>query len=58
MEKMWSDYESVEPYLVPDNADETVMDVKIDYGSSAGSLKPFQVRFDFGSDLRDMFRIC
>jgi phosphoinositide-3-kinase regulatory subunit 4 len=45
MERIWADYESVEPYLIPDIGDETVMDVKVDYGSSAGSSKPFQVGF-------------
>jgi phosphoinositide-3-kinase, regulatory subunit 4 len=45
MERIWADYESVEPYLVPDTGDETVMDVKVDYGSSTGSSKPFQVCF-------------
>ena len=43
MEKIWADYDSVEPYLIPDTRDDTVMDVKIDYGSPAGSLKPYQV---------------
>src|ERR1700683_2573687 len=43
MEKIWADYESVEPYLIPDTSDETVMNMKIDYGSSAGSSKPYQV---------------
>ena len=46
MERIWADYESVEPYLIPDTGDETVMDVKVDYGSSAGSSKPYQVFFE------------
>jgi phosphoinositide-3-kinase, regulatory subunit 4 len=43
MERIWADYESIEPYLIPDTGNETVMDVKVDYGSSAGSSKPYQV---------------
>ncbi|KAJ7628484.1 hypothetical protein FB45DRAFT_794341 [Roridomyces roridus] len=44
MERIWSDYESVEPYLVPEVAlEETVhMDVKVEYGASAARSKPFQ----------------
>lgn len=42
MERIWADYESVEPYLAPDVAEETVMNVKVDYTSSSSS-KPFQV---------------
>jgi phosphoinositide-3-kinase regulatory subunit 4 len=43
MERIWADYESVEPYIVPEIGDETVMDVKVDYGSSASSSRPYQV---------------
>ncbi|KAF5339043.1 hypothetical protein D9758_014111 [Tetrapyrgos nigripes] len=43
MERLWSDFDSVEPYLVEDTVEDTVkMDVKIDYNSSARSSKPFQ----------------
>lgn len=43
MEKIWSDFESVEPFLAVDAAEETVMDVKVDYMPSMSSSKPFQV---------------
>ncbi|KAH9916914.1 uncharacterized protein B0H18DRAFT_1036508 [Fomitopsis serialis] len=42
MEKIWSDFESVEPFLAVDAAEETVMDVKVDYMPSMSSSKPFQ----------------
>ncbi|KAJ6613557.1 hypothetical protein B0H10DRAFT_2047665 [Mycena sp. CBHHK59/15] len=42
MEIIWSDYESVEPYLVPDTVEETVMNVKVEYNSSTSMSKPFQ----------------
>jgi phosphoinositide-3-kinase regulatory subunit 4 len=47
MERIWADYESVEPYLAPDANEETVMDVRVTYGSSVSSSKAFQVRFCF-----------
>jgi phosphoinositide-3-kinase regulatory subunit 4 len=40
--KLWADYESVEPYLVSDAGEETVMDVKVEYTTTTAS-KPFQV---------------
>lgn len=43
LQRIWADYESVEPYLVPDTLDEAVMDVKIDYNSSIVTSRPFQV---------------
>lgn len=43
MERIWSDYESVEPYLVPDTVEDTVMDVKVEYNSTTSMSKPFQV---------------
>lgn len=45
IEKIWADYESVETYLIPETNDETVIagDVKVDYGISGGSSRPFQV---------------
>jgi phosphoinositide-3-kinase regulatory subunit 4 len=43
MERIWADYESVEPYLEQEAEEEPVMDVKIDYLSSAVVSKPFQV---------------
>ncbi|KAJ7715595.1 hypothetical protein DFH07DRAFT_862734 [Mycena maculata] len=42
MERIWSDYESVEPYLVSDTVEETVMDVKVEYNSSTSMSRPFQ----------------
>ncbi|KAI0729483.1 hypothetical protein C8Q72DRAFT_307334 [Fomitopsis betulina] len=39
MERIWSDFESVEPFLSIDTAE---MDVKVDYMPSMGSYKPFQ----------------
>ena len=44
MERIWSDFESVEPFLSIDSTEEPVMDVKVDYMPSMGSYKPFQVR--------------
>ena len=43
MERIWSDFESVEPFLSIDSTEEPVMDVKVDYMPSMGSYKPFQV---------------
>jgi phosphoinositide-3-kinase, regulatory subunit 4 len=45
MERIWADYESVEPYLAPDAAEEIIMDVKVDYTSPTSSSKPFQVSY-------------
>ncbi|KAI1788273.1 hypothetical protein LXA43DRAFT_1025990 [Ganoderma leucocontextum] len=41
MERIWADYESVEPYLINDAMEETVMDVKIDYVPQLISSRPF-----------------
>ncbi|KAL1939405.1 hypothetical protein VTO73DRAFT_9961 [Trametes versicolor] len=41
MERIWADYESVEPYLVSDSTGETVMDVKVDYTPQITSSRPF-----------------
>jgi phosphoinositide-3-kinase regulatory subunit 4 len=43
MERIWADYESVEPYLAPDAGDGTAMGVKVDYAPSDNSSKAFQV---------------
>lgn len=43
IERIWADYESIEPYIMVENVDETIMDVKVEYGSSAMPYKPFQV---------------
>ncbi|KAF4603205.1 Serine/threonine-protein kinase [Pleurotus pulmonarius] len=42
IERIWADYESIEPYIMVENVDETIMDVKVEYGSSAMPYKPFQ----------------
>ncbi|KAF7292927.1 hypothetical protein MIND_01191800 [Mycena indigotica] len=42
MERIWADYESVETYLIPESAEETVMDVKVEYNSTIGMSRPFQ----------------
>ncbi|KAJ7756947.1 armadillo-type protein [Mycena metata] len=42
LDRIWSDYESVEPYLVPDSMEETVMNVKVEYNSTTTVSKPFQ----------------
>ncbi|KAJ3746567.1 hypothetical protein DFH05DRAFT_1607341 [Lentinula detonsa] len=43
MERLWEDFESVEPYLVADIVEETVMDIKIDYHSTTTTVsRPFQ----------------
>ncbi|CDO75088.1 hypothetical protein BN946_scf185010.g13 [Trametes cinnabarina] len=41
MERIWADYESVEPYLVNEAVEETVMDVKVDYTPQIVSSRPF-----------------
>ncbi|KAL7284649.1 hypothetical protein ACG7TL_001946 [Trametes sanguinea] len=41
MERIWADYESVEPYLVNESIEETVMDVKVDYSPQIISSRPF-----------------
>lgn len=44
MERIWADYESIEPYLTVETGEETVkMDIKVDYVPSAAPSKPFQV---------------
>ncbi|KAG5644667.1 hypothetical protein DXG03_007966 [Asterophora parasitica] len=44
MEKLWADYESVEPYLVPDTTEESSpTNVKVEYPSTSTTVsKPFQ----------------
>ncbi|KAI0058381.1 ARM repeat-containing protein [Artomyces pyxidatus] len=42
MERIWADYESVEPYLVEDAGEETVMDVRVEYGPAESTSRPFQ----------------
>ncbi|KAI0050276.1 ARM repeat-containing protein [Auriscalpium vulgare] len=41
MERIWADYESVEPYLVEDTGEATVMDVRVDYAPPEPTSRPF-----------------
>ncbi len=43
MEKIWADYESIEPYLLEDTGGNTVTDVRVDYAPAETQGKPFQV---------------
>jgi phosphoinositide-3-kinase, regulatory subunit 4 len=43
MEKIWADYESIEPYLLEDTGENTVTDVRVDYAPAETQGKPFQV---------------
>ena len=45
LEKIWADYESIEPYILPESAPTPDMDVKVEYMPSLNSpsSKPFQV---------------
>ncbi|KAG6841356.1 hypothetical protein C0991_011899 [Blastosporella zonata] len=43
LEKLWGDYESVEPYLIPDIADEPSTSITVEYtATSANISRPFQ----------------
>ncbi|KAH7928336.1 ARM repeat-containing protein [Leucogyrophana mollusca] len=45
LERIWEDYEGVEPYIISDaDVERTVMDVRVDYNTAAptSSSKPFQ----------------
>ncbi|KAF8639172.1 hypothetical protein AX17_001659 [Amanita inopinata Kibby_2008] len=42
MDRLWADYESVEPYLGDDSMQQTVMDVRLDYAPLPVASKPFQ----------------
>ncbi|KAN0103594.1 ARM repeat-containing protein [Russula decolorans] len=42
MEKIWADYESVEPYLLEDTSENTVTDIRVDYAQAETQGKPFQ----------------
>ena len=44
MERIWADYESVEPYLINEATEEMAMDVKVDYTPQFASSRPFHVR--------------
>jgi phosphoinositide-3-kinase regulatory subunit 4 len=45
LERIWSDYESIEPYILPESAPAPDMDVKVEYMPTLNppSSKPFQV---------------
>ena len=43
IEKIWADYESVEPYLLEDNGEDTISDVRVDYAPVEAQGKPLQV---------------
>lgn len=43
MERIWADYESVVEYIAPNELEDTVMGVKLEYTSSVGASKRFQV---------------
>ena len=43
MEKIWADYESIEPYLLEDTGESTVTDIRVDYAPAEIQGKPFQV---------------
>jgi phosphoinositide-3-kinase regulatory subunit 4 len=43
MEKIWADYESIEPYLLEDTGEDTVTDIRVDYAPAETQGKPFQV---------------
>lgn len=47
MERIWADYEGVEPYLVPDGPEEAPVNLKSnDERLPTGAYKPFQVKSD------------
>jgi phosphoinositide-3-kinase, regulatory subunit 4 len=43
IEKIWADYESIEPYLVEDTGEDTVTDVRVDYAPAESPGKPLEV---------------
>jgi phosphoinositide-3-kinase, regulatory subunit 4 len=43
IEKIWADYESIEPYLVEDTGEDTITDVRVDYAPAESPGKPLQV---------------
>lgn len=45
LERIWADYESIEPYITQESSEEVPeMDVKIDYNTFAPLSRPFQAR--------------
>ena len=45
MDRIWADHESVESYLMEAAGEETVMNVRVEYGLTEEPSKPFQVIF-------------
>ena len=44
LDRIWADYESIEPYIMPENVERSEMDVKIEYMRSLiSTARPFQV---------------
>jgi phosphoinositide-3-kinase, regulatory subunit 4 len=43
IEKIWADYESIEPYLVEDSGEVAITDVRVNYAPAETSGKPLQV---------------
>ena len=42
LERIWADYESIEPYVIMELTESPKMDMKIDYVSVNVASKPFQ----------------
>jgi len=42
LERIWADYESIEPYVITESTESPKMDMKIDYVSVNIALQPFQ----------------
>lgn len=42
LERIWADYESIEPYVIMESTESPKMDMKIDYVSVNVASKPFQ----------------
>ncbi|KAJ8472505.1 hypothetical protein ONZ45_g16629 [Pleurotus djamor] len=42
VERIWADFDTIEPCIAVDHGEETVTGIKIDYGISSVSYKPFQ----------------
>jgi phosphoinositide-3-kinase regulatory subunit 4 len=43
IEKIWADYESVEPYLVDDTGEDTITDVRVEHAPAEIPGRPLQV---------------
>ncbi|KAF9254440.1 hypothetical protein L218DRAFT_1082334 [Marasmius fiardii PR-910] len=42
LERIWADFESIEPYITSDMMEDSPMDVKVNYISSTSTSRPFQ----------------